>query len=80
MMMPLALKTGPPTYQPELQPHIPPQFMETLSPETSNTKGPDSSRALGPAQQPDLFPSSLVFLSGLIAALIVYAILKKRTI
>jgi len=85
MMLPLALKTGPPTYQPELTPQLPPQvspefFANTM--ERDDTKGVDSSssRSYGFAWQTSILPSTLILLLGLIAALGVYALLKKRVI
>lgn len=78
MMLPLALETGPPTYQPRLEPLV------ARSPtEVSNAKSEDSPLLLsyGLARQPSsLLPSSLILFSGLIAALGAYAILKRRIV
>jgi len=78
MMVPLALRTGPPTYQPQFQP----QFMNAPT-ESGDMKGEDSSlqRSFGLARQPsNLLPSSLIFFSGLIVAIGVYAMLKRRIV
>lgn len=79
MMLPLAVQTGSSAYQSPLSP-LSPQFMNTPA-ERGTTKGADNSalRFYGIAQQPsNLLPSSLVFFSGLIVALMTYVILKKR--
>jgi len=76
MMLPLALKTGPSTYQPK------PQFMSTPS-EGGDMKGEDNSlaRSFGLAGQPsNLLSSSLIFFSGLMIALGIYIITKRRII
>jgi len=78
MMVPLALRTGPPTYRPDLQPNLTNAFTER-----ADMKSEDSSlsRSFGLASQPsNLLPSTLIFFSGLIAAIGVYAMLKKRIV
>lgn len=69
MMLPFTIQTGSQT-----------QFMNAPS-EEGATKGTDSSalQFYGIARQPtSLLPSSLIFFSGLITALGVYAMLKRR--
>ena len=74
MMLPLALETGPPTYDP-------------LAPSTftsSEGKGPNEQRdqldhMYGLASQPsNMLPSSLILLAGLAVALMVYVFLRKQ--
>jgi len=79
MMLPLAL------HKQELTPQLPPQvspefFANTM--ERDDTKGVNSSssRSYGFAWQTSILPSTLILLLGLIAALGVYALLKKRVI
>jgi len=80
MMLPKALQTGPPTYEPELTP-----FPSTRTPETNNYAGADRmspyemKEVFGLHAQPSsLLPSGAIVLTGLAVALGVYIILKKR--
>jgi hypothetical protein len=75
MMLPLALEAGPPTYTPE--------FMQPTKTDTGTTPSEESRTFWfsGVGKQPsNLIPSSTIFFSGLILALSVYVILKKRTV
>jgi len=74
MMLPLALQTGPPTYQPT------PQFMNTPA-EDNATKGAGDSemRSYGLGPPSSLLPSSLIFFAGLIISLTAYVVVKRRT-
>lgn len=77
--LPLAMKTGQPEYLSPLSPSNT-QFMNATA-EQDAYKGEIGTvlRLYGISGQPsNLLSSSLVFLSGLIVALTVYAILKKR--
>jgi hypothetical protein len=75
--LPLAIQAGQPAY---LSPLSPPstQFMNTPTEQgaTKNEVG-STLRSYGIAGHP-LLPSSLVFFSGLIAALTAYVIVKRR--
>lgn len=75
MMLPLALETGPPTYQPK----IPGEYR--MLPDSAN-EVQDSTRSLyGLTSQPtNILPSSLILLTGLIVALIAYIFFKKQMI
>jgi len=78
MMLPLALETGPPTYEPKLQP-LQPDFTDAYR----NTVGTDEQQNALPAlygfaQPSNLLPSSLILLTGLAVALSAYIILKKQ--
>jgi RsiW-degrading membrane proteinase PrsW (M82 family) len=74
MMLPLALETGPPTYTPDFQRT---QLLGGME---------EENRKIMPAygyiasQPSNLLPSSLILISGLIVALSVYAILKRRIV
>jgi len=69
MRLPLALEAGQPTYGAK------PQSLQPQSEESSMM------RSYGLGKQPlNLLHSSFIFLSGLVAALGMYAILKKRII
>jgi len=77
MMLPLAIETGPPTYIPQ------PQFTKgsrTVGDETL-PQNMFAQQVYGFVSQPrNILPTSLVFLSGLIVALGVYTLLKRRMI
>lgn len=72
MTLPLAL-LGPPTYRSQPQ-------LYTDTPNAAEMKGEDSLLLrYGLAAHPsNLLPSSLIFVSGLVLALGVYAVLKRR--
>jgi len=79
MMLPLALETGPPTYTPQ------PQFTKGLTTSDSERLPEDTNmfaqQVYGFVSQPwNLLPSSFIFLSGLIVALAMYTILKRRMV
>jgi len=77
MMLPLALETGPPTYMPQ------PEFLRPLKTNGAEmfTDGAPRLQPYGLGTQPlNLLPSSAILFLGLIVALGVYAILKKRMI
>jgi len=75
MMLPLALETGPPTYEPRLAP-----FTFT----SSDSKGGNEQRdqldaTYGLASQPsNMLPSGLILLAGLAVALVAYVSLRKH--
>jgi len=78
MILPLTMQIGSSAFLSPLSP-INPQFMD--NPAEGTTKGADSSvlQFYGIAKQPaNLPPFSLVFFSGLIAALTAYVIVKRR--
>jgi len=75
MMLPLALEAGPPTYTPEFFQH--PKTNKGVIP------GEESQmlRFSGLGKQPsNLLPSSLILFLGLMVALGVYAVFKRRMI
>lgn len=76
MMLPLALETGPPTYQPDVRPH----FTKAPLSEDANAQivGDDLRQLYGLGEPSNLIPFSLIISAGLIAALSVYVILKRR--
>jgi len=75
MMLPLALETGPPTYEPSLAP-----FTFT----SSDGKGGNEQRdqldnTYEPVSLPsNMLPSGLILLAGLAVALVAYASLRKQ--
>jgi len=77
MMGPLALQTGPPTYEPKLEP----QLFKAPREIQHDTMGEGTYPSYGSLARPsNLLPSGLILLSGLIVAVGVYIILKKRVI
>ena len=78
MMLPLALETGPPTYEPKLQP-LQPNFADVHRDGEGADEQQNAIRDLyGLAQPSNLLPSSLILLTGLAVALSAYIILKKQ--
>ena len=79
MMLPLALETGPPTYEPKLQP-LQPSFAGANRYSEGTDEQQSALTALnGLASQPSNFlPTSLIMLTGLAVALSVYITLKKQ--
>jgi hypothetical protein len=74
MMLPLALETGPPTYQPQLQPSFTNAYPDGKNAgeqrdQLYNTYGLTSS---------NLTPSSLILIVGLIFAFTAYILVKKQ--
>jgi hypothetical protein len=75
MMLPLALETGPPTYDPRQAPST---YISPLS-EGGNEQRNQQDGTLGPASAPyNILPSGLILLAGLAVALIGYASLRKQ--
>lgn len=75
MMLPLALETGPPTYQPK----IPEEYI--LVPNSSNEAQGSTRNLYGlTSQSQNMLPSTLILLTGLVAALIAYIFFKKQMI
>jgi len=76
MMLPLAIETGPPTYTPQ------PQFpgaLRTSGDSMTAEDGGAQSFSQGLFSQPsNLLPTSLVLMSGVIAALGMYIMVHKR--
>jgi len=78
MMLPLALETGPPTYEPKLQP-LQPDFTNAYRDSEGTDEQQNAIRDLyGLAQPSNLLHSSLILLTGLAVALSAYIILKKQ--
>jgi len=78
MMLPLALETGPPTYEPKLQP-LQPNFAGANRYSEGTDEQQSALTALnGLAQPSNLLPTSLIMLTGLAVALSVYITLKKQ--
>jgi len=78
MMLPLALETGPPTYEPKLQP-LRPNFTDAYRDGEGTDEQQNALPAVyGLAQPSNLLPSSLILLTGLAVALSAYIILKKQ--
>ena len=78
MMVPLALQTGPPTYQPQLSP-----FPDTRTENTFNGALPsDDTEKLrsiyGLGQPSNLLPFTLILSIGLVVATGAYVTFKKR--
>lgn len=75
MMLPLALETGPPTYDPRQAPST---YLSPLS-EGGNEQRylPDNTYGLTSTPY-NILPSGLILLAGLAAALIGYASLRKQ--
>ncbi len=78
MIGPLAIQTGPPTYQPQLSP-----FPHTRTEDTYFNALPSGDREMlwktyGLDQPSNLLPFSLILLIGLIVATGVYVTFKKR--
>ena len=70
MMLPLALETGPPTYQPKIQPNF--------SGETSGEQSDQLRNLYGLTSPSDVTSSSLILLIGLIIAFTAYLLVKKQ--
>jgi len=77
MMLPLALETGPPTYEPKLQP-LQPNYADTFRDGEGTDEQQSALPALYGVAQPNLLPTSLIILSGLTVALSAYIILRKQ--
>jgi hypothetical protein len=74
MMLPLALKTGPPTYQPR----IPGEYQ--WAPNTAGAERDSMQKLYGLTSSPSIImPSSLILLTGLATGLIAYIFFKKQT-
>jgi hypothetical protein len=75
MMLPLALETGPPTYQPK----IPGEY--NMAPSSINGARDETRSLYGLTSQPaNILPFSIILLIGLIAGLSAYTFFKKQTI
>jgi hypothetical protein len=74
MMLPLALETGPPTYQPQLQP----SFTNAYPGGVKAGEQRELYDTYGLTQPYDLTSSSLILLIGLIIAFAAYILVKKQ--
>jgi len=74
MMLPLALETGPPTYDPRQAPST---YTSSLSEGGSEQRNQQDS-TYGLASPSSVLPSGLILLAGLAVALVAYASLRKR--
>lgn len=70
MMLPLALETGPPTYQPKIQPNF--------SGETTGEQRDQLRSQYGLTSPSDVTSSSIILLTGLIIAFAAYLLVKKQ--
>jgi hypothetical protein len=76
MMLPLALETGPPTYQPQLQPSFTNAYPDGKN---AGEQRDQLDNTYGLTSQPsNLTSSSLILLVGLIIAFAAYIIVKKQ--
>jgi len=75
MVLPLALETGPPTYDPRQAPST---YLSPLS-EGGNEQRSQQDGTYGPPSQPsNVLPSGFILLAGLAVALVAYAHLRKQ--
>jgi hypothetical protein len=81
-MVPLALQTGPPTYQPQLSPFPPTRTGDTFEDTFNGAPSSDDTEKLrsiyGLDQPSNLLPFSLILLIGLVVAAGAYVTFKKR--
>jgi len=80
MMLPKALQTGPPTYEPELTPFPTTRTQESNDYSGANRMSPNDIKAVFglPAQPSSILPSSAIVLTGLVVAIGVYIVLRER--
>ena len=78
MIVPLALQTGPPTYQPQLSPFPHTRTENTFNGALSSDDTGKSPSFCGLDQLSNLLPFTLILLIGLVAATGVYAAFRKR--
>ena len=74
MMLPRALETGPPTYNP-----LAPSTFTSSEGKGTNEQRDQLDNTYGLASQPsNILPSGLILLAGLVVALVAYAFLRKQ--
>jgi len=78
MMVPLALQTGPPTYQPQLSPFPDTRTENTFNGALSSDDTEKLRSIYGLGQPSILLPFTLILLIGLVVATGVYVTFKKR--
>ncbi|HKZ94965.1 MAG TPA: hypothetical protein VJ249_10370 [Candidatus Bathyarchaeia archaeon] len=77
MMLPLALETGPPTFEPKLKPNFLTNVLK--DDESAGEQRGSTLDTYGLASQPsNLLPSSLILLAGLIVAFSTYIVFKSQ--
>jgi len=75
MMLPLALETGPPTYDPRQAPST---YLSPLSEGGNEQRNQQGDTFGSTSTSYDILPSGLILLAGLAAALVAYASIRKQ--